>query len=459
MAALRRVTCTLVNQSDASLIATGSTLNFKVATGDLVGSMPVPVEAGAAGMFTLAQASGATVGPAGWACYERANEVVFQIGFGEPSRGAEAFTIGFNYLSKAGQASGVVKFANAAGPIDPAKVAEELDLRVEYHLGWTAAANPGVPPEPKGQATQSVGGQPGGTSSATITPYIARWNQNNISPARKKVLAAIEDTYPMLWLPVGGDPVAVAAKNGGGTYKKQGAWNPKNGTTCTSSCPNVGGKVSPKTSNSWTFAANAVGRNAWIKWGSGPMMPSVGDVYLLYCDEYVRPLPPKPKDPPITQPKAEKDKPAPKRIPDPLWDAWYADSTKKSPHLRHVGIIVEVPTNDSEAFITADGGQSFGGTQAAHLVKRKFLRRKPGPSNATYQADWDKQATAKNPYAPLPDIDCLYLSGEAETEQGNRLLGWIDIDVLAQQKLVNPFVEAVDEALYQALGVRIDSMR
>lgn len=122
-------------------------------------------------------------------------------------------------------------------------------------------------------------------------------------------------------------------------------------------------------------------------------------------------------------------------------------------------IIVEVPTNDSEAFITADGGQSFGGTQAAHLVKRKFLRRKPGPSNATYQADWDKQATAKNPYAPLPDIDCLYLSGEAETEPGNRLLGWIDIDVLAQQKLVNPFVEAVDEALYQALGVRIDSMR
>ena len=204
-------------------------------------------------------------------------------------------------------------------------------------------------------------------------------------------------------------------------------------------CPWVGGKVAPATANNWNYAATSVGRSAWVKWGSGPKMPSVGDVYLLYCDEYKRPLPPKPAQPRVKQPSAEPGKPKPKRVPDPLWDPWDAKTTKMGPHMRHVGIIVEVPANDSEAFITADGGQSVAGMQAAHLVKRKFSRRKPGPSDAKYQADWDKQATAKNPYAPTQGIDCLYLSGEAEEGGGNRLLGWIDIDILADHKLVTAY--------------------
>ena len=117
--------------------------------------------------------------------------------------------------------------------------------------------------------------------------------------------------------------------------------------------------------------------------------------------------------------------------------------------------VVQVPTTDSECFITADGGQSFDGKQAAHLVKRSFTRRTPGPTSASFQEQWDKSFVGKAPYGPPANVECLYLSGEAEKGPGNRLLGWIDVDVLAQQKLVLPYDPLTDDPLYAELGARI----
>ncbi len=445
----RSVTCTLVNESEADIIATGASVNHKIEQGELLGAMPAPVASAASGSWTLVQSAAATTGPAGWACYERAGEVVYQLRFGNPALGREAFSVVFNYLERTGTAAYEIKFANAAGPIPDDKIATELDLRVEYRLRWQPAACPGVAPGLSGASAQSVGAQPNGVSCITTPPFIARWNQPNITEARKKVLAAVASVYPILWSE---DPKAnkeAAAKNGGGTFKRKPTWT-KPGTTCTSSCPWVGNKVSPATSNKWNYNAPIVGRGAWVRWGTGTQMPSVGDVYVLWCDEYERPLPPRPKQARIVQPA-----PPAARIKDPLWDSWDQTVGQMDPHMRQVGVIVQVPTTDSECFITADGGQSVNGIQAAHLVKRSFTRRMPGPTQATFQEKWNTSLAGKAPYGPPADVECLYLSGEAETGPGNRLLGWIDVDVLAQQKLVLPYDPLTDDPLYAELGARI----
>lgn len=446
----RSVTCTLVNESEADIIATGASVNHKIEQGELLGSMPAPVAPAASGSWKLVQSVASTTGPAGWACYERAGEVVYQLRFGNPALGRDAFSVVFNYLERTGTAAYEIKFANAAGPIPDDKIASELDLRVEYRLRWQPAASPGVPPGLSGPSAQSVGAQPNGVSSITTPPFIARWNQPNITEARKKVLAAVASVYPILWAKDAGAAQIAAAKNGGGTYTRKGEWTDKGSTSCTSSCPWIGENVSPATSNKWSFNAPNVGRGAWVRWGTGAQMPSVGDVYVLWCDEYERPYPPRPKQARIVQPA-----PPAARIKDSLWDAWDQTVAKMNPHMRHVGVIVQVPTTDSECFITADGGQSFDGKQAAHLVKRSFSRRTPGPTSASFQEQWDKSFVGKAPYGPPANVECLYFSGEAEKGPGNRLLGWIDVDVLAQQKLVLPYDPVTDDPLYAELGARI----
>ncbi len=469
MTTYRRVTCVLINDSETELIATGKTLNYKITQGALLGSMPCPVAANSKGTFVLSQTQGTTVGPSGWACYEIANELVFQIGFGDPALGASAFSIGFNYLAKNLQGVGAVKFAGPSGPIEPSKVAETMDLTVEYHLDTKPVLQVATDPPANAGSSQVVAAPPNAAASIVVVPYIARWNQKaqgdqkEISQRRKKVLAAIYAVYPLLWESTSVPSKAVAPENGGGTYKHQGPWKSK-GTSCTSSCPMVANKVSPNTSNNWNFQGYKQ-KPGWIQWGdASKKMPSVGDVYILVRDEVVRPIvataPSKPRPP-----KPEKGKPSSDPVAAAEWSAYDSKVALHNPHQRHVGIVVEVPTDPSQVFITADGGQTAYGVQAAHLVKRAWSKRKPGPTATAEEKTWKQYMESKDfTFAKPKDYDqeSIYLTGGAESKSaadGNRLVGWIDIDLIPDKDFNEVFDGDASQDAYEKLGAMIDKMR
>lgn len=444
----RRVTCVLINHTTSNVVATGDTLNYKITQGTLLGAMPCPIGGKGQVSFTLVQADGAAVGPSGWACYElEFHALVYQIGFGDPAQGAQVFTIGANYLDKQGDAITSVSFRGPSGPIEPAQVAGELDLTVEYHLDFKpilqVAADPTVP----AQASQSVAATPGGSANVVIPPFIARWDDPRMTQKRKKLLASVFKLYPMLWQDLKADPKAVAPENGGGTYINQGTWTdanpadvkgkppgprvPRPGTSCTSSIAAIAGAVATKSKYTWNFAAYQA-KSGWTPWGSDPTkrMPSVGDIYLLYRDEITTPPP----------------------------GASVNQKAQCDPHLRHVGIVMQVPTSASEIFITADGGQRAHTLQAAHLAKRGWKVRKPGPSDASREKDWNKKV---HPFAkPIPELDYAYFVGGAESKDpmdGNRLLGWIDVDLCEFDN--EAFDKTYTQADYEAMGARIDSMK
>ena len=446
----RRVTCVLINETTSNIVATGATLNYKIVQGSLAGAMPCPIPPTSNGSFTLIQSSDATVGPSGWAVYELEwKGLVLQIGFGDPAQGASSFTVTPVYLHKSGDAITSVSFRGPSGPIEPAQVAAERDLTVEYHLDFKPILQVAGPPPASVEASQPVAAPPGGSATVVIPSFIARWDDPRITQKRKKVLAALFKLYPMLWQDEKAAKKPAAVENGGGTYANMGTWedpNPKNvegqpplpkvkrpGTSCTSSIGYISAAVASKSKYTWNFQAYAA-KSGWTPWGKDPTkrMPSVGDVYLLYRDEITTPPP----------------------------NATANQKALAEPHMRHVGIVVQVPTSPSEIFITADGGQRAYEVQAAHLAKRAWNVRKPGPSDSSREARWKECIAAHSFATPIPDLDYAYFVGGAESKDpmdGNRLLGWIDVDLCEFDN--EAFDKRYTQADYEAMGARIDSMK
>jgi len=432
---LRTVTCVIVNDAAANIIATladGKELNYKVEKGTSP-ALPFPIASKGRVTFTLTQAAGSASGPSGWACYELENgELVYRLRFGDPALGAGEFSITPNYLDRLGDAVTSVSFFGSSGPIDAANVASEVALTVEFHLGFTPKAtvaggtNAGVP------ASQGASGPPGGSANLTVQPHIARWDDPRMAGKRARVLAVIGRLFPMIWKETGeahkSESFACVPANGGGTYNKQGLWGGP-GTTCTTVNPAMAAFLSATTKSKWGF--NAAKLDSWVAWGQHPTKhwPSVGDIYLLYRDEY-------------------KANPAPGDL-------------LAGPHLRHVGIILQVPTAPGESWITADGGQTAQGVQAAHLNARPWQLRDAGPTDASKKEAWKQILTAPDHVfaTPKEGIQHPYLGGGAESSSnldGNRLVGWADVFELQFEKEI--FDNYFKEEHYKALGTKIDSM-
>lgn len=444
------MTCVIVNETDSKLVATGAELEHQVSHGQVVGALPHPIDPDQQGRFTLTQAPGAEIGPSAWFCYAlEGQSIEYLVGAGDPAHGADSFSVAVNYYARLGEASWEIERSGPNGPLKREDVAAERDLTITYRLRFNPKTQVSKDPSQSPGVAKAVAVAPNAPAALVVPPFIHRWDHPKITQKRKKVLAAIHKLYPMIWEAKGSPARQAPKENGGGTFRIMDVWTDKLSTSCTSSCPMVGEAVSPKTSKLWTF--NAHKSPAWVVWGKGTQkMPSVGDVYILYRDEVVRPYPPEPKKP-TTKFDAK----------DRAWREYASMEGKHNPHQRHVGIVVQVPTSASEVFYTADGGQTVAGVQAAQLVKRAWSQRKPGPTDASRMKTWESYMKAKDhAFAnPVREIDCAYLAGGAESKSpsdGNRLVGWIDIDQL--EFTDERFDTTYTEQDYLDFGARLKAM-
>ncbi|MFO0590362.1 MAG: hypothetical protein U0441_22660 [Polyangiaceae bacterium] len=283
-----------------------------------------------------------------------------------------------------------------------------IPLEVRFTLKVAVPATIGTAPSTQKGTAPATSVRPTGSSKVIFGSRYPRWNSFDLPRRRQKLLAAIGNTFPMVWDQQTGD---IEAKSGL-PYQDMKCWKAKEGTSCT----NVAGFLEELLTGSkgkWGFSAHFF-EEAWVPWGANPAkpMPNVGDIYLLYSD--------------LERPKGKK---------------------MEDPQLRHVGFILHVPKDESEHWVTADGGQNgkpgdgyYGG--GAFLNLKKWETRLPTKTPKLNRSVWDKQMKAHLFAAPIADKPYPYLAGGAESdslEDANRLIGWLDIDALTTPFLSDDF--------------------
>lgn len=463
MSTPRSVTCVIVNETKGNLVATlaGGELNTKMEQGVLDGAMPCPIGADMSERFTCRRSEGSSVGPEGWACYDLENKgVVFRILWGDPTQGAGAFKVFHNHYEKHGDSWDEITFKDGDTPVDAAKIGEVADLTVEFKLSYKDSV-----PVPVGDfaymiVKKDVAVSPDGAAKVDIPAYIPRWDDKRMTTKRKMVLAAMQKNLPLLWLSVDDNAPEAPAELGGGKFMLQGKW-PGPGTSCTAFNPRIGGLVSPLTKTKWAFDAHkfppAGDDGPWIRWGQHPTikMPSVGDIYLLYRDEIKIP---QPVDPKLSEAAAATEDGKKKM------KAYYNEKALANPHQRHCGIILQVPSKPGEPWVCGDGGQQYKTIQAAFLVARPWELKKPGPRQTSETENWKRVVQSKEHGFAQPvdfEMDCPYLGGGAESSgnmDGNRLIGWLNLDMIEFDKKLMEKDEPFNQADLEALGARINQV-
>ncbi|MFO0552355.1 MAG: hypothetical protein U0271_28465 [Polyangiaceae bacterium] len=302
-----------------------------------------------------------------------------------------------------------------AGPVVMRTLVATFKLRVK-----NVQAN--VAP-PAGQRVTMPAGvvRPTGGSRVLMGAKYWTWNAPGISQRRKRLLATLANRFPMVWDQKAGDidPVSQVP------FQDMEMWTPGNGTSCTSVSTNIENFLVGK-GGKWGFAAYYF-EEAWVPWAANPAkkMPNVGDVYLLYSDL--------------------------ERV---------VDKVPQTPQLRHVGFILHVPASTSERWVTADGGQQGKpgrgqGGGGALVGTKQWEKRIPTSPNPTV---WEAALKA-HPFAkPIADTEYIYVAGGSEASalaDGNRMLGWLDIDSPAISFLTEAFDAPLADNVLQKPGQAI----
>lgn len=146
------------------------------------------------------------------------------------------------------------------------------------------------------------------------------------------------------------------------------------------------------------------------------------------------------------------------------------------PHIQHCGIILYVPQDEKDIWITADGGQRVNiPGDAAFLGKKIWQTRVPGQTDPAKKVIWDKAINAYRVAAPIQSVKYPHMAGGAESAaklaDANRLIGWVDLDSPAIRFFNEAFDPPQDQPLkfrqdkshteydYQFLGAWIDFLR
>lgn len=295
---------------------------------------------------------------------------------------------------------------------DPKHPVEVRMLPIEVRFTLRVKVPTTIGKAPSRQPATAPAGvvRPTGSSKIIAGSRYHRWDSSDLPMRRRKLLAAIGNGFPMVWDQKAGD---IEAKSGL-PYQNMRCWSPGEGTSCT----NVAGFMETLLTGSqgkWGFSAHFF-EEAWVPWGANPAkpMPNVGDIYLLYSD--------------LERPNK---------------------GVMETPQLRHVGFILHVPQDETETWVTADGGQNgkagrgfFGG--GAFLNVKRWEKRVPTNTPGLNRSVWDTQMKAHQFATPIADTPYPYLAGGAESAtlaDANRLLGWLDLDALTAPFLSNDFDE------------------
>ena len=468
--------CVIINQSGHALVTTEEnpggdqpvTLNFGLDSGSIDGAdtPPWPIADGETATFTITTPPTSSMGPQGWICYEIAPlKVVVRVVWNDAaaSAGAEVACLVENRLTGAAAELDPVAVTvtdDAGAPMTTDAIKTASSYTATFTIKVKSKADSVPPPQP-GMGSSNVAGPPGAGANVSGPKLIRKWDDEAMKqdPRRRKILAAVGNLFPVAFflpppkkdpsdedkppVPSGGPGDA----HGGEKFGLMTFWSAgARGTSCTSTNIAIANLVLAQHAKWWAWGALEIVDKkwtppaCWVPWGSDPNrpMPQVGDVYVLYRDIIG-------KDPPV------------------------ADTD--SPHLRHCGFVLQVPTSTDEKWITADGGQRNPNDttkQAAYLNSHSWKLDTPGV-NVSNKDTWNKMLKA-HPFAmPIDGVQYPFFGGGAESSEtlnmadANRLIGWIDMNspditmnetFAADQKAPKTF-NKISEADYVDLGRRI----